>query len=371
MIVGIIGAGYIAGVQIKQLLRLAPHVKIKWLIDPELHQAKELARIHGIPFTSQQYEDAIFDEEVDVIHNCTPNHFHFAVNKLALEQGKHVFSEKPLAMTAEEGWQLVDLAKEKGKEAGVNFCYRYYPALLEAKHQLKEKTLGKINLVRGHYLQDWLLYRNDFNWRLLPENSGCSSVLSDIGCHWFDLIQTLTGEKIVKVMADLGVFHEERLYNNNIIPCHLEDAGNVLFRLENGAMGQLCTTQMCAGKKCEIGIEIMTETVSLSWNHERQAELKIGTRDKGINILLDPPLRKARNNWPQPPQLPSGHPIGYHDIIYHLFCDFYAAMETPTETPQYPTFEEGAYQLSLVEAAIRSSQEGCWQNILTPSLLPA
>jgi len=153
---------------------------------------------------------ALNDPEIKVIHNCTPNNIHFKINREAIEKGKHIFSEKPLAISAEEGLELASLAKRHNVEEGVNFCYRYYPVVQDARARIKSGEIGEVLTVIGSFLQDWLLYQNDFNWRLTASQAGDSYIMADLGSHWCDLVQHVTGLKIKKIMADLHTIYPVR-----------------------------------------------------------------------------------------------------------------------------------------------------------------
>jgi predicted dehydrogenase len=134
------------------------------------------------------------DSEIQVVHNCTPNHLHFSINKEAILAGKHILSEKPLAMSSKESAELLALAKEHKVVHGVNFNYRQYPIIKNLEIMVKNGELGKINLIQGSYLQDWLLYETEYNWRLDPERGGNTRAIADIGSHWCDTVQYVTGK---------------------------------------------------------------------------------------------------------------------------------------------------------------------------------
>lgn len=375
-----IGAGYIGKVQIAQLLRLYPKVKIIGLADTNLAVGQAIAREFGIERVTADYREFLDDKNIQVIHNCTPNNLHYQMNKEALEQGKHVFSEKPLALTVREGMELTELAEKRQLEAGVNFCYRFYPVVHEARERIKSGEIGEVFSVMGSFLQDWLLFNTDFNWRLTREQTGNSYVMADLGSHWCDLVQFVTGLKITALMADLRTIHAVRkkprsgsltfarqtLAEMEEIKCDLEDYSALLIRLSNGARGVFMTSSLCAGRKVIIDLQIYGSKQSLSWNHERPAELLVGNRDRANEILIESPLlqKEATRKYAL---LPSGHPMGYHDTFFNLFSDFYAAVEKNMAGEKtfvnYPTFREAAYELKIVEAAVKSDKEGKWQEI--------
>ncbi|GAA3315079.1 hypothetical protein GCM10020331_009230 [Ectobacillus funiculus] len=205
------------------------------------------------------------DDEVQVVHNCTPNHLHFAINKEIILAGKHVLSEKPLAMSSKESAELLELAQEHGVVHGVNFNYRQFPVLKQLEAMVQSGELGKINIVHGGYLQDWLLFDTDYNWRLAPEVGGKSRAVADIGSHWCDTVQYVTGKRIVEVFADLatvvpvrkkptaaaatfgGAKAEDGMYED--VAIHTEDYASVLVRFEDGSRGVFTVSQVSAGRK--------------------------------------------------------------------------------------------------------------------------
>jgi len=375
-----IGAGFIGKVQIAQILRLYPKVKIVGLAEANAAAGKEIAREFGIERLTADYREFLDDKSIHVVHNCTPNNLHYKINKEALECGKHVFSEKPLALTAAEGISLSEIAEKRHLEAGVNFCYRFYPVVQEARERIRKGEIGDVFSVMGSFLQDWLLFNTDFNWRLTRANTGDSYIMADLGSHWCDLIQFVTGLKIKSVMADLRTIHAVRkkpkagvlTFSRQTakdmvdVKCDLDDYGALLLRFSNGARGVFMTSSLCAGRKVSIDLQVYGSKQSLSWNHERSAELLVGNRDRANEVFIESPLWQHEESRKYA-LLPSGHPMGYHDALFNLFSDFYGAVEKNMAGEKgkinYPTFKEAAYELKIVEAAVKSGREGCWQEV--------
>ena len=181
----------------------------------------------------------------------------FSQAKKALESGKHVLCEKPLAMTPGESAELADLAKKKGLFTAVNYNLRFYPVCQEARARIAAGDLGEPYLITGGYLQDWLFLKSDWNWRLEPEQGGDLRVVADIGTHWMDLVTYLTGLKITAVMADFSTVHQTRLQpsgevetfagkieknlSTTEVPIKTEDVAVILFRFDNGALGSVAS----------------------------------------------------------------------------------------------------------------------------------
>ena len=193
---GVIGTGFIGPTHIEALRRV-PGVQVSAVASSEKEKADKIADDFFIPKSYETWEELINDKDVEVVHNCTPNNLHFEINKAAILAGKHVVSEKPLTITSKESEELIKLAREKKIVNAINFNYRFYPLIQHAKRLFEKNEMGEVYLIHGHYLQDWLYYATDYNWRLESETSGKSRAVADIGSHWCDLVQFITGLKMV------------------------------------------------------------------------------------------------------------------------------------------------------------------------------
>ncbi|HUT62383.1 MAG TPA: Gfo/Idh/MocA family oxidoreductase, partial [Anaerolineae bacterium] len=199
--VGVIGTGYIGQVHL-EVLRRIPEVQVTAVMNRTPDGAETAAERFDIPKIYSDAYKLIEDSEIDVIHNCMSNNLHFDINRHAIKTGKDVLSEKPLTMDSSESAELVQLAQKHNTVTGVNFCYRYYPVVQEAAARVWRGDTGEIRAVVGHFLQDWLAFDTDYSWRLDPAVTGKSNVMADLGSHWCDLIQFMTGLSIVEVMAE-------------------------------------------------------------------------------------------------------------------------------------------------------------------------
>ncbi|MEI6916565.1 MAG: Gfo/Idh/MocA family oxidoreductase, partial [Armatimonadota bacterium] len=266
----VIGTGYIGVVHIEQLMRL-PNVEIVGIADKNRDLSSSVAARYNIAKTYDSAELAIADPTVDVIHNCTPSNLHFEINKQAILAGKEVFSEKPLALTSLESGELQRLAEEHKASTAINFCYRYYPVVQDAAVRVARGDIGGVYNVLGHYLQDWLLYDTDYSWRLDPKMAGASNIVGDLGSHWCDLAQFITGLKITEVMAELRTVLPVRKRPKSSetltfavasdieyedVPVTLDDYASLLIRFENGVTGTFTTSQLAAGRKCNIEVQV-------------------------------------------------------------------------------------------------------------------
>jgi predicted dehydrogenase len=377
--VAVIGSGFMGAAHIDALRRV-PGVQVVAIASVDLPRAKEIAGQFGIPDVLEDWRALLGRPDVHAVHNCTPNNLHFEVNRALIRAGKHVLSEKPLTMTAAESAELVRLAREAGVVTAINFNYRGYPLVQQARGMVARGDLGSLFLVHGHYLQDWLLYDTDYNWRLESSVSGASRAVADIGSHWFDLVQFITGRKITDVFAHLFRAHETRKKPTRAVetykgkeldapqeyqevPIDTEDGGFVLLKLDGGVSGSLTVSQVSAGRKNRQWIEIDGSQSALAWDQEEPNELWIGRRDRANEILMkDPSLLDA--NARDYAHYPGGHPEGYPDGPRNLFRNLYryiAAGKKPGRDPaDFPTFEDGHAEVRIVEAVLRSHEQQAW-----------
>src|SRR5512137_1709595 len=201
--VAVIGTGYIGPVHIEALRRVSG-VTVKGVTDANADLARRTAERYNIPTVYGDYREVLADPSIQAVHVCSPNRLHFAMNREAIEKGKHILSEKPLAMTLEEAEELTELAEKKGIVTGVDFCYRYYPVVLEMAVRVRRGDAGPVRMATGSWFQDWLSRENDWTWRLERAQSGDSNIAADLGSHWFDLVQFATGLRVTEVMADFA-----------------------------------------------------------------------------------------------------------------------------------------------------------------------
>lgn len=377
--VGIIGSGFMGAAHIDSLRRV-PGVNVVAISSIDLPRAQELADHFAVPDVYPDWRELANSPNIHAVHNCTPNDLHFEVNKALLEAGKHVLSEKPLTMTSKESGELVRLARSSGLVTALNFNYRGYPLVQQARGMVARGEIGPVHLVQGHYLQDWLLFETDYNWRLESKISGESRAVADIGSHLFDLLQFVTGAKIERVFADLYRLHNKRkrpkfavetfqaketgaVQGYDEVDIDTEDAGFVLLQFENGIRGSIVVSQISPGRKNRQWFEIDGQRASLSWNQEEPNSLWIGYRDKPNEVLIkDPSLLDAEARTYA--HYPGGHPEGYPDGPRNLFRNFYRYIregsKPGTDAENFPTFADGDWEVRIVEAVLQSSREERW-----------
>ncbi|MEH7415649.1 Gfo/Idh/MocA family oxidoreductase [Neobacillus drentensis] len=379
--VGIIGTGFIGPTHIEAIRRLG-FVEVAGLAETSQEMAEKKAAELGIPKAFGDYREMLKDSEIQVVHNCTPNHLHFAINKEIILAGKHVVSEKPLAMNSDESAELLELAEKQGVIHAVNFNYRQHASVQNLKAKITEGDLGIVNLVHGSYLQDWLLYETDYNWRLAPEVGGKSRAVADIGSHWCDTVQFVTGKRIVEVFADLATVvpvrkkppgnvatfgaqtAEDRQYED--VPINTEDYASVLVRFEDGARGVFTVSQVSAGRKNRLSFEINGNQASVFWNQEEPEKLWIGHRDKANEVLLaDPALFSPEAK--SAIHHPGGHNEGWPDALKNMMLNFYSFVRDgkslKTDKPNFATFADGHLSMCITDAILESNQQQKWVKV--------
>jgi predicted dehydrogenase len=372
----VIGAGYIGNVHLESLNRLG-QVRLHSVYDQNRTLAETAASRHRVPRVAESFEEIINDPSVDVIHICTPNRFHFDQSIAALQAGKQVFSEKPLAVTSMQARILTETAAACKAVTGIGFCYRYYPVVQEMAVRLRRGDFGSIRMVSGTWFQDWLSEATDYTWRLEKEQSGESNVAADLGSHWFDLVQFVTGLKVSSLMADFFTiiperekpesqvlaFQASKASSTQKIQIEVEDYASVMFRLDNGRVpGSFTTSQVCPGRKSETEFQVYCSEGSLAWNHKRSNELWIGRRHGPNGILIENPLEMDESSK-HFATLPAGHPLGYRDAMVNMLDDYYRAVEGKDEGDGElrPNFSTGYREMLLLDRMIESAREGQWK----------
>lgn len=374
----IVGTGFIGPAHLEALRRL-PYVEVTALVEVNQQLADEKAKMLGI-HNAYTFEDMLKQSDIDVVHICTPNFLHFAQAKAVLLAGKHVICEKPLAVKIDEAEELVALAAEKGLVNAVHFNLRYYPMVRQMKTMREKGELGEVYSVMGSYLQDWLFLQTDYNWRLEPDKSGDSRAIADIGSHVLDITEYVTGLKITEVMADFSTVHKTRLkplknietYSGKMlsmidyqeVPINTEDYATVLLRFDNGNKGSITVSQVNAGRKNRLNVEISGSKSNFEFNSERPNELWIGKRETANGQLMkDPSLLHPEAS--DLVSFPGGHNEGFPDTSKQMFKEVYAAIREgkQPEKPSFPTFADGLRELIIGERIIESNKKQAWVTV--------
>lgn len=362
-----------------EALRRVEFVDVVAIAGRQIETAKRLAGGFGIEKAVGDYRELLHDPTIDAVHICTPNASHYQMVKDALLAGKHVLCEKPLSISVDEAQELVTLASKRNLRNCVCHNLRYYPMVQQMRRMREDGELGQVLVVQGTYSQDWLLYETDWNWRIDSAVSGPLRAMADIGSHWFDMAEHVTGLRVRSLCADLQTYHPVRkrskqnvetfagklsgaAHDVEEIPVNTEDFGAVLFRMGENTRGTMTASQVSAGRKNGLSIEIYGTKSSVAWNQERPDELWIGHRDSPNQIIIkDPALLTARAR--SYADLPGGHSEGYDDTFKQVFRRFYHSIAEPQTSVEYPQMLDGLRQMKILEAELESHQSRRWVEV--------
>lgn len=376
--IGVAGTGFIGPAHIEGLRRNG--MQVLGLAESSAELAGSKAAELGIPRAYATFDAMLADPEIDVVHLATPNVLHHPHAKAALLAGKHVICEKPLAMSAVESAELVKMAAELGMVNAVNFNIRMYPMVQQARSLVQSGEIGDLFIMQGSYLQDWLLFPTDWNWRLEPGLGGSLRAVGDIGSHWLDLMTFVTGLRVEEVYSDFQTFHKTRkkparpveTFTGKILqpsdyvdqPIYTEDYATIMLHFENGVRGVLTVSQVCSGRKNRLFFEINGSKSSIAWDGERPNELWVGHRTGPNQIIMkDPSLLSPEARMTA--SYPGGHAEGFPDtfkqfskkVYDYIFAGDYS------KKPDFPTFADGHYEMLLCEAIEKSAKQGQWVKV--------
>lgn len=381
--VAIVGTGFIGPVHAEAVRRNPELAEVLAIAGVSKEDASAAAAKLNIPDFTDDYTELLKRSDIDVLHICTPNFLHYPMVKECLAHGKSVLCEKPLAMTAAEARELMQLAAENNLKAAVNYNLRYYPMVQEMRCRNLDKRAGSIFAVQGSYLQDWLQHEDDYSWRMESKLSGTSRAVADIGTHWMDMAQYVTGLKIQRVFARFGRMYDTRKKSaagkdltftkgsqkdtSDYISYAVdtEDYAQIMLEFENGVIGNLTVSQVMAGYKNFMEFRQMGTEASFSWNSESPNKVQIGRRDTANELLLkDPSLLYERSASMS--AFPGGHQEGYGDTFKYLIREFYSdllGMRDDGSAADYPTLADGTAEMLLCEAIIESAHKNEWVDV--------
>ncbi len=347
----VVGTGFMGSVHARAVT--AARGRVRLVVGSSPGRARDLAA--SLPGAEPAGFEEVLASDVDVVHLCTPNHLHHDMARRALEAGKHVVCEKPLAVSVMEAADLADLAARTGRVATVPFVYRFYASVRLARSLIAAGGRGPW-LLHGSYLQDWLAAPDADNWRVDAARGGDSRAFGDIGVHWCDLMEFVTGQRITALQAVLGTAHPVRAGR----PSTTEDGGVISFRTDAGALGSLVISQASAGRKNRLWFSFDGPDASYVFDQESPERLWVGGRDADRTLTRDPARPGGR-----PDALPAGHPQGYHECFADFVADTYAAVRG--ERPDgLPTFDAGLRAARLTRAVLDSAAaDAAWTEIPT------
>lgn len=374
--VGVAGIGFIGAAHVEALRRLG-YVDVVAVANH--HNGEEKAKALFVDHGYDDYREMIDKENLDAIHICTPNNTHYEMAMYAMEHGVNVLLEKPFTMTVEEAEKLCAYAKEHHIVTGVNHSLRMNPQVQQMKAMVRSGEVGDIYAVTGSYLQDWLYLESDWSWRLEPELSGKTRAFSDIGTHWIDMVEDIIGQKAVEVLAEFEIVHKTRKKpkkqvatfsgmalrpeDYEDVPIKTEDWCSILFRFENGAIGNVNVSQITAGRKNQQVISISGSKCALHWDSEDSQELWIGRRETfNQKAPKDPSIlsKEAQSVI----GYPGGHVEGFPDTFKMQFEKYYqSVLNKDTSNKDFANFEDGLREMVITEKVYESAQKRAWVKI--------
>jgi predicted dehydrogenase len=305
-------------------------------------------------------EELLTADHVDVVHVCTPNALHVPLAERALAAGKPVVCEKPLATTVEDARRLTALAEKTALVATVPFVYRFYPTVREARARIADGEAGPLRLLHGTYLQDWLSSRGDSNWRVDPALGGASRAFGDIGVHWCDLMEFVTGHRITRLTGRMLTAFDRRAGDSGSAELGTEDAATVLFETDQGATGAVVISQISPGRKNRLWFSFDGADACFSFDQESPETLWIGGRAhnqilmRGTEAMSEAAARYS--------VLPAGHPQGYQDCFNAFVADAYAAI-AGDERDGLPMFVDGFRATVLTQAVVDAAATQRWVEV--------
>ncbi len=371
----VVGTGFIGPVHAEALIRLG--VRVTGILGSRPEKSKAASEALGLPKVYTSFDEILADDDVQSVHLAVPNVLHYEMAQKALAAGKHVMCEKPLAMTAKESAQLVEDAARSGLAAGVTYNIRFYPMNLEARARVRAGECGEVISVVGSYVQDWLLYDTDYNWRVLADQGGELRAVSDIGTHWMDLICSIAQLDVEAVFADLKTVHPVRKRpkgeiatftgkaaaeaDTEPVDITTDDCGAVLLRFKGGGRGVLWVSQVTAGCKNRLRYEISGTKSAIAWSSVTPNELHIGHRNQLNEAFIKDP-GQMKPEMQKFANYPGGHNEGFPDTFKQCFRAFYDAIRdgTPASEALYPTFADGHKEIVICDAIVESNRTQQW-----------
>ena len=372
---GVVGIGFVGKIHVETIRRLG-NVEVVAVADKL--GADAVASEMNVPHSFTCYKEMIDTMNLDMIHICTPNNSHYEIAMYALENGVNVLCEKPMTTTVEEARAILEKVKQTGLVFALNFHNRFYPMTHHMRNVIRDGELGDIFSVTGTYTQDWLLYKTDYSWRLSSEESGKTRVVADIGSHWMDLVEFVSGHKIVAVCADFTTIHPIRkkpaknvlAFSNEKfdesdyedIPINTEDCASVLFRFDNGAKGSAFFSQVIAGKSVDIDVLVGGYKKSAQWRSEECNKLVIGNKDSFCETLEKGHATVHKDSLPIV-AYPIGHLEGFPDAFKQCFRQVYDSIGDQNSPKDYANAEDGLHEMILCEKIFESNAKQAWIDV--------
>jgi predicted dehydrogenase len=318
-------------------------------------------------------EELVEADGIDVVHIATPNHLHEPLALKALAAGKHVVCEKPVALDGAGAQRIADAAAASGLVVTVPFVYRFHPIIREARARVAAGELGRLHLLHGHYQQDWLLTADDVNWRVDAALGGASRAFADIGSHWCDLVEFVSGYRMARLLARTATVVPERSTTATTTfsapttggerrPVDTEDAALVLFETAQGALGSMLVSQVSAGRKNRLWFELDGEHAAIAFDQENAETLWLGRRERGEILQRDPAVLAP--DAARLVTLPPGHAQGYDGCFDLFVADTYAAIRGGSPEG-LPLVGDGLRAARITDAVLESARSQSWIEVST------
>lgn len=349
--VGIVGGGFMA--EVHSRAARAARATLVGIVASGASSSERAAGALGVERAYESVAALLADDSIDVVHIVSPNATHFGFALAAIHAGKHVVCEKPLTTSSSDAVELVAAARAAGVTATVPFAYRFHPMVREARARVAEGEAGRLLSVQGSYLQDWLLSESDDNWRVDEKHGGPSRAFADIGSHLADLVEFVTGDRLLRVQALTRTVHDERTGNK---PVTTEDLVAVLFETMGGAVGTLLVSQVAPGRKNRLHLELAGTVESIVFDQEEPETLWLGRRAGSELLRRDESLHADALRLSV---LPPGHPLGLQDAFNAFVDDTYAAIRGERRDG-LPTFDDGLRAVQVTDAVLESARTGDW-----------
>ena len=362
----VVGTGFIGRVHARSA-RLAG-ARLAGVAGSSPAKGRQAAEELGAERAFASGEELVEADGIDAVHIATPNHLHEPLALKALAAGKHVVCEKPVALDGDGAQRIADAAAAGGLVVAVPFVYRFHPMIREARARIAGGELGRLHLLHGHYQQDWLLTADDVNWRVDAARGGASRAFADIGSHWCDLVEFVSGYRIARLLARTATVVPERstvatttfsapAAGGERRRVETEDAALVLFETAQGALGSMLVSQVSAGRKNRLWFELDGEHAAIVFDQENPETLWLGRRERGEVLQRDPAVLAP--DAARLATLPPGHAQGYHDCFDLFVADAYAAIRG--EPPEgLPLVGDGLRAARITDAVLASARTQSW-----------
>jgi predicted dehydrogenase len=359
---GIIGAGFMARVHTRAI-RNSGH-EVYGIASSSFDSARSGAVNLHIENSFATWQELVSSKEIDVVHICTPNELHAEIIAAATAQNKSIICEKPISTSFEQALEIKSGVTAAESAFAIPFAYRFYPVVREMRSRIKKGEAGALHLMHGSYLQDWLAEPQSNNWRVDSVAGGASRAFADIGMHWCDLMEFISGDRITRLIA-----HTSKAYGSRGgSKVATEDIANIIFETELGATGTLTVSQVSHGRKNRLWLELDGSQASFSFDQEQPDSMWVGGQNSnqivmhGLETLKHPDAKRLSH-------LPSGHPQGYQDAFNAFMSDAYSGFQGST-VEGVPGLIDGVRSAALVDAVLESAKEEKWVEVRSVEGLP-